>query len=485
MRKIIATITMITIMVFMTLALVACGSGGGSGGGNSGGESGPRAIPNEERVLRELSTDGRSIIPRTQTIDSVEITREITDEENWRHEVFVIVNSKDNEVAYVKHAVLVYDRNEDREWVLTGISPENQNLWSTSPLVGVNASMVESATREALSWQTITIDGDEWFVDENTIENISMSSQNTQLANHRDVVIVDVVLGSEARTAQGQIELDFTFNDGWFLNNHIGHTPFTSEYRAIAIFELTNEQLLDELVRHDAAVLRELIWNQQSIPMARDEISNFTILDYETSNKGANRVYNFSFDLDKDLVMFAVDAAATYSFDSMSGWVFDDFVFTAEMSSIAGLEGTIWYGEFVNWISRMTINNRAHGFLTIEFTDVASDGAFRAVISSVDPTTFSQSTTGIINLDDLSIRFHFADWITEPSNSDRYIIDRSQESGSRGQIDFLNFTIESTTGGGGLQPLGIGSFNVSLTDEVAEQLPELDETYDDEENGDE
>lgn len=508
MRKIIAAITMITILVLMTLALTACGSGGGRSGGrsggNDGGESSPRAIPNGERIARELSTDGRSIIPRTQTVNSVEITNEVTDDENWRHEAFVIVNSQDSELAYVKHAVLVYDRNEYREWVLTGINPNNQNLWSTSPIVGVNASMIEEATRNALLGQTITIDGDEWFVDENTLENISMSNQNTQLANHRDVVIVDVVLGSEARTAQGQIELDFTFNDGWFLNNHIGHTPFASEYRAIAIFELSSEQLIDELVRHDATVLREFVWNRQGITIARDEISNFTIHDYESSNKGASRVYNFSFDLDKDIVMFAVNAQIPFKFDSMSGWQIGIyapsragapspvpvdggsgyFSFTAEVTSVA-LEGTTWAGTTFHHFP----NSNPPRPVTLEFLEVANDGAVRAMVTSIQRPARS-TVVGFIDFNNLSISLDFEEWIIEPDVSDL------RSSDSR-RLERMRHTAATVRGRIVIEALEIYSplvfthsgFRATLTDEIAEPMYEYnnDETYDDDEdenNGD-
>jgi len=208
----------------------------------------PDQIPNAARMQLELSQDGRSFVPNTHTIDSLEILSEETEDEDepWVHYAAVIVNSNDTEINYVKYGVMTYQRDEEKEWILASIDADRRDMWSISPAIGVKEAHIESCAREILFWQTVTIDGDEWLIDENTIESIKLSNQNTDLKNHTDVAIVTVVLGSEAKTAEGQVELDFVFENAWTFTNHRGHAPFESQYRASAEYELTSEHLLEK-----------------------------------------------------------------------------------------------------------------------------------------------------------------------------------------------------------------------------------------------
>jgi len=439
--------------------------------------SGLEQIPNAARMKQELSQDGRSFIPNTQSVESVEILSEETEneEEPWVHHAVVLVNSQDAEVAYVKYGILTYLRNEEKEWILTGIEADRHNLWTLSPIVGAKESLVESSAREMLLWQSVMIDNDEWMIDDNAIENITISTRNTDLNNRYDTVIVDVVLGSEAKTAKGQIELEFTFDNAWILSNHRGHAPFESEYRPSAVFDLTNEQLLGEIVRNDATVLREINWAGQTITMARDEITGLNIPDYESSNKGANRVYNFSFDLDKEIVMFSVDAQVTYTFDSMSGWILGDFTFTPELTSISGLGGTRWEGTYMGRYFLPGVYGTHEGNFIFEIVEVTADGAYRAIASSDNPNIFKMTLTGFINLNDLTMRINFEEWIIETDAKGYHVINDASA-----KISLQNKEITSTRIPRNSSSEGIDNFTVTLTDKaVGEVLDSESEDEDD------
>jgi len=195
--------------------------------------------------------------------------------------------------------------------------------------------------------------------------------------------------------------------------------------------------------------------------MARNEISNLTISDYESSNKGANRIYNISFDLDKDIVAFTVDAQISYSFDSMSGWVLGDFIFTPELTSIEGLNGTRWEGRYSR---RNTSYGTVEGLLTFEILEVTPDGAFRVVVSANSPDSFSQSLTGLINLNNLSMLFHFENWIIEYSGGRRDV----DFDGMKVQINVQNSEIKlASNASSSMNIWGFSGINVTLTDEPA------------------
>jgi len=327
MRQNIKKIALSLALVLMVITLTACGGGGA------------RAVPNENRIQEDLAESGLSVIPTSQTIDSVEILDYDTDNDAGVHHVTVLIHSHDEEVAYIKYATLAYQRNADREWVLSSVWADRENLWSSSPLVGAPVAVIEAA----IHGLQVTIDGDEWRLDEDSIENVTVHSQNTQLENRRDTVVVTVELGSAALTAQGQVEMEFVFDGGWFRNSYRSYTPFVSEYRPHAVFELSNDQLLDEVVRGDAGILREMMFHNgregQTIGLSRDEISNLTIDGYASSNKGTTRVYDYSFTLTRGIVVFQVEAQAFYQFDSMSGWTLERFDFTPNVSAVH-LEGT-------------------------------------------------------------------------------------------------------------------------------------------------
>jgi len=448
------------------------GEGGLLGGSSDSDDGGPRVIPNEARIKRELSEDGRSIVPSSQTVESIEVLDEETDRDEWTHHATVLVNSFDEEVNYVKYANMFYTRNEDREWILSSISPERTSAWSTSPRVGAREDLVVSSARDSILWQLVTIDGEEWHIDDSTIENITISNQNTDLNNRKDTVTANVVLGSEAMIAQGQIELEFVFDDGWSFSNYSGSAPFVSEYRPNAVMELSNEQMLDELVRGDATILRDLLYNGQAFTIARDEISNLAVLDYETSDKGANRLYNFSFTAEKGVITYAVDAQVFYHFDSMSGWTPGNFTFTPEVASVE-LVGTRWLGTYLDYSH--TYASLPQTQIIIEITEVTSDGAVRAKVITFTPE-ISQETIGTFDAATLTLKLMFDEWIVEPSvNPPRNFVDMWKDSHKvdmAGRLSVDGEAIDRTSG---------ARFNVTLTDSLPEPV-EVDDDDDDDDD---
>ena len=487
-----------TALIAVALAVVALGVGAyflffaGENGGVFGAppSEGPRAIPYEERIMEELAQDGRSFIPGNQTIDSIEIIEYETnsDETPWVHSALVLVHSSDTEVAFTKYASLLYYRDEEREWILTEISTARVDIWQTSPLVGVGTDMIDSAVRNALRNQDVTIDGDEWRITDDTIENISIENQNTNLGNRRDVVVASVLLGSEARTAEGQVELEFTFDNGWSFSTHSGHTPFSSQYRTVAVFDLSNEQLLNELVRDDATILREMVFNGQTLSIARDEVIDFNILDYETSNRGANRLYNFSFTIQKGIITYAVQGQVNYQFDNLSGWVPGDFLLTPSISSV-NLVGTRWVGTYATNVPWGQLHPDLSPALTqtiliVEIVEITADGSVRATVTGMHPEIIHTSV-GSFDTSTLTLTLNFDEWIVEPPRptgvNDR-TFERERENFSvfnqmnlDGQLNATGITIAGRTVRRSIRR----NFEVTLTDEVPEYAPADGEETDD------
>jgi len=477
-------VKLIAIVAAIVIALGAAAyfvffSGERDGDSSDGGVSGPRSIPNEARMMMELKDDGRSFIPRTQSIDSVEIINDETDREFWTHEASIVITSNDDEISYEQYALMSYYRNDEREWILSDISPEHTNRWTKTPIAGASMELIEASVRNSLLWQNVAIGGEEWYIDDSVIEGMTVSNQSTDLANRKDIVTVNVTLGSDVMTAEGQLELEFVFNEMWNYSNHRGAAPFASQYRPNADFTLTEEQLMDELVRGDASILREMHYEWNAITISRDEISNLSISDYESWNKGANRVYNFSFTAVKGIITYSVDAHVFYHFDNLGGWlpgagnnswgapvqIGGDgvFAFEPKVESVELLNSR-WVGTF-----------NSSGYpappqtqLIIEINEVTSDGSVRATLTTLEPEV-KQTSIGTFDMSGLALKLIFDDWIVEPSvNPPRNFFDtwiNNHKLELNGRIDVSGTTLTRTSG---------TRFDVILSDTPADAAPATD-----------
>jgi len=388
MKRALKTLLMLCALLLIIATLTACGG------------SGLRAIPNANRIQEDLAESGLSIIPTSQTIDNIEIIDYETDRDAGIHIVSVVVHSHDEEASYIKYGILSYRRNADREWILSAIDPDRQNLWSMSPLVGTQEAVIEAS----LHGLRVTIDGDEWQLDGDSIENVTVNSQNTQLENRRDTVVATVILGSDVLTAQGQVELTFVFDGGWFRDSYRSYTPFVSEYRPHAVLDLSTDNLLDEIIRETMTLGSGQY--AQTISLSREEISNLSIEGYISSNKGTSRVYDYSFTLTKGIVVIQVEAQATYRFDNMSGWLLDRTTLSPTVTRV-NFEGTRWVGTY-----REFMGSSRHSFV-MEITGMASDGTMRVEAHGTSPTR-TQVLAGAIDLTRMTVTFRFEEWIVNP-----------------------------------------------------------------------
>ena len=404
----------LTLAILLIFTVAACGNGGGSGA---------RAIPDLDRITRELTQDGRSIIPREETISSVEINTEDTDRDNWIHRADVTIHSQDSDIAYIRYAIMTYNRDEDREWILSGISADKLGQWAMSPLTGVKNDLIESAVKNLR--EQFNIDNDNWIIDANSVEDISIANQNTDLQNRKDNVVVDVVLGAPAMIAKGQIELNFTFDNGWAFNNQTTNTQFTSELRQSAEFDLMDDRLIDDILQNTD----DLYFNGGVLEITRSNISNLSIGDYDESNKGAYRSYTSTFNVENGLIVFEVETQAIYSFD-MGGWNAEAIHLAPKVESVA-LEGTKWAGSYSpGWAPGGVNVPFSQDRLVIEITEV-NNGNVKATITATEPE-FSQTSIGTFDINTLTLNLIFDEWIIEPSvehlKEGRRLLDRQWEN---------------------------------------------------------
>ena len=515
MKRILLLSSVIILSTALILLLTACGDSGGGG-------TGARAVPNAERIQSDIATNAISPIPNNRKVDSIEIINEDTDTDTGQHSATVRVFSNDSEVAYTENMRVVYIRNEDREWVLSAITPDSSVPVLMSPLVGANVSLV----REAIIGANLIIDDEEWVVDENNLESVTIASQDTNLEQNRDTVTVNVELKDVVLSADGQMQVEFRFNNGvWEHSEYRVSTVFETSILPHAVLDVTDNELLTILVRHNvtyspnsAKTAQDIMMEKaaldlvgaltgmpflsallgggdsgvQTMSISDDEISDFAFIDSVSSEKGTIKTFFSSFLLSKELVDFEVFSQVIYYFDPVNGWGLQDVGFTSIVNEVK-LDDTNWVGTYqIQGIGSSTqINPR----LTMTVTDITRlsdiDGSIEVIINlyptipsgtgttRVDAGDWRQTAKGFINFVELTFELNFDEWIVAPplagSSVSRQVPDGINISG---RIDVENSSFSGTRRAG-VTNLPV---NLSLTDEVfvTDQLEE----HDDDENDD-
>jgi hypothetical protein len=392
-KKILFTI----LSAVLILTLTACGGDTGSS---------PRALPNEERIQNDLAVNSRGTIPAGQSIDSLEIVDSETDNDAGVHDVICKIFSNDGEVAYIKYLLVMYQRNADREWVLASVNTTRSNLWSTSPLAGVRDALV----METIMGAVIRIDDDDWVIDGDSMANVSITSRDTDLERYSDVVVASVKLQSDVLTAEGQMQVEFNYSDGWQPSDFRVHSPFTTSALPHTEFEMTDGELIDTVVRrYNAAATIEGF-----IDITDDDVSNFSLSQITASDKGATQTLTCTFDLDRKVAVHDVTATMVYQYDKVNGWQLQDFSSASTVKSVH-MEGTRWVGRGWSHVAR------SFRSMTIDITEVGEDGSMRATIT-FPHESFSCTATGFIDKNDLTFSLQFETWIQSPTRNEERIL---------------------------------------------------------------
>jgi hypothetical protein len=432
MKKLI-TIALITIFALtLIISLAACGDGGGSDGA-----SGPREIPNEERIRSDIATNAISPITNNRVIDSIEIINEETDTDSGQHYANVRVFSNDSEITYIENMRVAYIRNEDREWVLSSISPDNSTPVLMSPLVGAKAELA----REAIMGAVLIIDEDEWIINEDRLDVFSIANQNTNLEQNRDIIVVDVELKDTVLSAVGQMQVEFRFNDGkWESSDYRVSTEFETSVQAHAVLNLSDDDLLAVISRNNvvfsastateydrmldkattdlAGALLGMPFlsllggsndpTEQSFSFTPADVTDFEVLYTTVSDRGTVQTFYSTFRLNKEFAIIDVNAQTVYRFDDVNGWLADDTAFVSRIEAVANLTGTRWTGI----VADARTSHRSKQFI-LDITEFNEDGTMKAVFN-LPGEQRSGTLTGFFDTNRLSVTFNFDEWIQTP-----------------------------------------------------------------------
>ena len=369
------------------------------------------SVPNESKIKTDLEETRVTNLFNSEGIDKIEVVKRNTDNDRKIDTVWIKIDSSDEEVAYIRYLRLDYQLYDQGGWILESVEPDERSLWASTPLIGVKEDMI----KESIMGLRVNIDGDEWIFDQESISEIIIDSQNPLLEQKKDSASITVNLASDVLVAQGQMQLEFAFDNDWKMDDYRVSTPFESNFKDNAKFNLTVEQLITEVSKTPItfySVVGSHTGNQ-IININSNDVSNFSIINTESQNKGVIQVLNCVFSLNKRLVTFDVEAKITYEYDKLNGWEFKNTIYLPKVKSVI-IEGQ-WIGHY----NASSYRTNSMG-LNIDITNVSSDGAIEATVNfyplPTNPSNPSGSlkAVGGIDFENLVVTIEGSEWIEQP-----------------------------------------------------------------------
>ena len=364
------------------------------------------SVPGEKKIKSDIAVFGSGYISDSETIESVEVIKRQTLKDAKTDTVWCKIVSKDSEAEYHKQFILTYELYEKGGWIMEDIARDNSSAWSSTPLVGVNADGIYSS----LLKKTISIGEEQWEIEPDTLDNISVNSQDTKLETKKDIVVISITLKSDVQTAQGELLLTYIFDDGWKLSEYQVKKDFSSANKPNTELQVTDADLIAALTKKSIVLGDE--HHEQVIGISSDEIKDFVQGSRSVSGKGTNQIIECNLILDKGVATFNIATKVVYTYTSEGGWSIQDIIFSHKLLSV-NLEGE-WVGTYLG------NGNGGETKLVLNISKVADDGAITAIFNfSAVPTnpsvpSGSYKMVGGIDFTTLKVTLEGKEWIKKP-----------------------------------------------------------------------
>ncbi|MGN0342902.1 MAG: hypothetical protein ACI4DO_08920 [Roseburia sp.] len=349
-----------------------------------------------------------AILNQGEHIEEVVIENRQTEKKQSLDIVWCTIRTSDGKVSYEKQVNLTYILTEQNGWILSDAVVNPEEKWIITPLKGVD----ETDITDALSGQTIVIEDENWDIQKENIENVKVVDQSTDLEGKKDSITVDVELVSGALIAQGELQMNYSFDANWKLENYEVQTPFECSYQSGAEPAITEIDLM-KVISENPIDFTESAKQEELVHASETELSDFSITQSTRSNMGTLMTYDCKFLINKEIVTLEAEAAITYLYDRSAGWEVTEVKYpSVAVSSVnyAGLIGT-WKGQMSEYDS----SNYTMQSIVMEITEITDDGY---VTASIDVPSENRSCVlkGYIDTNDLSFTLSFEEWIQKPKS---------------------------------------------------------------------
>lgn len=383
MRKRIALITVVAVCVLMLLT--AC----------SGKISKDKVWQDIEQVVKEE-------LSSSQTIKDIEILETRSDKKKSTS-VSVKVITQDEVAEYVDYFMACYYYSVDKEYIFDTVFQIDKDKSTITPIKGVTQGIAVSSLKN----KSIGIGDETWSL--NDVTDVSIESQETNLNEKTDDVTMSLTVNDKVQQAKGKLKLEYKFTDEWELTSVSQDGEFTVSDKPECALELTDEDLLAELVKNEVTLFDDTS-NSQTLSMTEAEISDFEVYEESVEQRGATRKYFCKATLTKPNAKITLDAQIRYIFEG--SWLLQPMTITAELESI-DIEGK-WEGKYDD----VPYDGKA----SLEITEVTDNGKVTGIYSYT-PDTITKSSqagsykvSGTIDMTCLKLDLTGGDWVVKDSS---------------------------------------------------------------------
>lgn len=304
-----------------------------------------------------------------EKIVSFNVERYEMNETEDNAEFWVVAKTNDKKAEYEKKVFVSYYYNPmTEEWLLWDTRVGDSSEWIIRPLAGVSKDDIALSLRN--SSITITANDEFWNFNDQTIKELNIEKQETDLNSQKDIVSVALTLDDKVMEASGVLDITYRFVNGeWSMSSLSGNDSFTSSVKPGLDLNVNEAMLLNLL---DGEKFKFGAQNdEQDITILKNQVSEFTIVSSEAGEKNTQKEYNITCTLTKANAVFLLDVSAQYSYNDQ--WNLKPFSISAKCSSI-NITGT-WSGRceyhynFSGYkgIGLLTINNE-NGVLSATYT---------------------------------------------------------------------------------------------------------------------
>ena len=365
--------------------------------------NGCSSAPKEKQIRQDF--EANYFLDEGEKISDFSVDKRKTDKDE--DTVWCTLTTQDDEASYERKYILTYYKYDKGGWTLEDIEEDETSSWVVTPIQGVS----EETAKASLDYESVLVDGEEWEISSEDIDNVTIKDQKTDLEAGTDSLTLEVTLNGLVEKATGTIAAEYTFsNEGWVLATLEGKGDFTVEVKPECAFKFDEDSVIAALTEEPLTLGDSSEGTDQEITVNKEEIKDFKVESQTASSQGEEQQVVCSFGIEKSHVTFSVDCSLDYYYDTDNGWClqYKDMNVQAETIDILG-EWTGRYSGIGNdGVAKLNITN-------IEGTSVTAE--YRYIPDRIDNWTQEgcYKVSGTFDKTNLTLSLSAGDWVTEPT----------------------------------------------------------------------
>lgn len=375
-------------------------------------------IADEKQMQTDLESSTEfGFLNDKESIKGFIIEKRQTDKKQKTDTIWCTITTAKEGISYQKEVILTYGLY-DKGWILDDVSVNNFSQWVQTPLEGIN----ENDILASLNGQSLTIDSEIWNITTNNIKNIKINKHDTNLDKNADVVTATLTIDESVEEANGEVIINYKFDNGWKLETISQNQGFTTSIKPEVALTVTNEDMISELSKQSfvlnsskssgIVVYYKAEETMHTVTINSSEISNFSVINQESLLKGTQQIYHCKCTLTKPYVVFDLEIDISYQYQS-GEWILQLINITPQckMLDIVGE----WTGEY--------LDAPYGGNAVLNISSVDEKGFITAIYSYFPSErdkysdSGSYNVTGIIDMSTLDIQLIAGDWVKEASDA--------------------------------------------------------------------